>query len=115
MRQRALTPAGDYSFGSGSPFLVDSPECVAQAVMTRLRLQAGEWFLDADEGTPYQGRILGHNTAPTRDVAIRARILDTPGVVQINAYASYVDTARRMTVAADVQTIYGPARLSAPV
>lgn len=104
---------GDYSIGSGLPFLKDSPECVAQAVMTRLRLATGEWFLDLTEGTPYQGQILGHNTALTRDLAVRQRILDTPGVSQISEYISFVDASRAMVVIATVDTAYGKATIAA--
>lgn len=112
MRQRALLSDGDYSFGTGLPFLVDSPLCVAQAVMTRLRLETGEWFLDTDEGTPYDGQILGHNTVATRDLALRTRILDTPGVVQISDYVSFVDASvRAFNMVAIIDTLYGPAEV----
>jgi len=113
MRQRAHRPDGDYSFGSNLPFLVDSPQCVAQAIMTRLKLQAGEWFLDLDEGTHYDGLILGHNTQATRDLEVRGRILETPGVQQISDYISYVDRGRNMTVLATVKTLYGTTDLAA--
>ncbi len=47
MRYRAWDANGDYTFGQGSKnFLVNSPQCVAQAVVSRLRLQLGEWFID---------------------------------------------------------------------
>ena len=53
MRNRAMDANGDYQFGRSGLFLVDSPAGVAQAIKTKLLLAAGEWFLDADEGTPY--------------------------------------------------------------
>ena len=112
MKQRALSPDGDYSFGTGLPFLKDTPLCVAQAIMTRLRLATGEWFLDSNEGTPYDGQILGHSTGGTRDLAIRARILDTPGVRQIDEYISFVDPARAFVVLAAIQTAYGAATVN---
>lgn len=111
MRQRSLLPNGDYSFGTGLPFLVDTPDCVAQAIMSRMRLETGEWFLDLAEGTDFEGRILGYGTLTTRDLEIRTRILDTPGVVSILQYASFLDADRRWTVLAVVDTLYGPAPL----
>ena len=52
MRYRKLDAAGDMTFGNGiGAFYVDIPEAPAQAVMTRLRMEQGEWFLDAKAGT----------------------------------------------------------------
>ena len=113
MKQRPLSATGDYTWGTGVPPLADTPECVAQAIMTRLRLRTGEWFMDLSDGTPYDGSILGHNTGATRDLAIQARILDTPGVTSIDQYTSYVRTDRSMTVAAIVSTQYGSASVTA--
>lgn len=112
MRYRKLDAALDYTFGQRTVFLVDTPETVAQAVVTRLLLWAGEWFLDADEGTPYLQKILGYGTQNTRDVSIRERILDTPGVDSILSYSSSVDGKRSMRVTCEVMTIYGPATIN---
>lgn len=109
MRTRALDPNDDYNFGNKSTFLVDSPEAVAQNVKTRLRLFAGEWFLDKTEGLNLTN-ILGAHTRSTRDVEVRQRILGTKGVVSIAAYASSVDvTTRAFTVNATIVTAYGQA------
>ena len=53
MKYRKLTENGDYAFGRGGADMhADTPEAVGQAVLTRLRLFAGEWFVDLKEGTP---------------------------------------------------------------
>lgn len=112
MRYRALDAAGDMTFGQGSrDFLTNTPEAVAQAVMTRLRLLTGEWFLDSDEGTPYATQILGRNTEPTYDQAIRERILDTQGVTALVSYSSSL-VGRKLSVDATIDTVYGQATLS---
>jgi hypothetical protein len=113
MRYRALSPTGDFQFGRGGVFLVNSPAAVAQAVATRLALWAGEWFLDADEGTPYLQRILGHGAQAGRDLAIRARILSTPGVSSIVSYKSSVTGDRRMVVSVELETDYGSSTVEA--
>ncbi|VXB25454.1 conserved hypothetical protein [Burkholderia sp. 8Y] len=115
MRYRALDANGDYSWGQGSAnFLVDSPEAVAQLVLTRLKLSTGEWFLDTTEGTPYATEILGAGTASTRDLAIQERILETDGVTGIADYASVVNpTTRAFTVAATIDTTYGQTTITA--
>ncbi len=109
MRYRQLSPTGDYVFGRGpGEFLVNSSAAVAQLVLTRLRLWTGEWFLDATEGTPYLGQILGHGTGGTYDQAIQARILGTQGVTEIVTYSSSVDpVTRALSVAATINTVYG--------
>lgn len=105
MRYRALTEDEDYQFAGSSRFLVDSPEAVAQAIKTRLRLMAGEWFLDTEEGLDLN-LILGSHTQGTRDAEIQRRILDTQGVLQLLEYASNVES-RHFSVTAKVETSYG--------
>lgn len=112
MRYRALDANGDMTFGQGSGnFLINSPEAVGQAVMTRLRLLTGEWFLDVEAGTPYSTQILGRNTTATYDQAIRERILDTEGVTDLVNYSSSL-VGRRLSVAATINTIYGETTIS---
>lgn len=112
MRYRALDTSGDMQFGqSQRNFLIDSPEAVAQAALTRLRLIRGEWFLDNTEGTPWSTEILGVRTRPTYDRAIRDRISGTQGVKSILSYSSSL-TGRALTVQAKIDTIYGPAAIS---
>lgn len=115
MRYRALDAAGDYTMGAAGQFLKDSPSCVAQAILTRLRLWAGEWFLDLSEGTPYKEQVLGYGTQGTRDLAIKERILGTPGVTELLSYSSSVSPDRKMQVVARVQTQYGEASFTATI
>lgn len=114
MKYRRLDAAGDYSFGSGNrDFLQDTPETVAQAVLTRLRLFRAEWFLDTEEGTPYQAAILGKNNKSTADAALRERILGTQGVEELTAFDSVLDVElRTLSVSATIETIYGPAQIN---
>lgn len=114
MRYRALDANGDMSFGAGqSNFLINSPAAVGQAVLTRLRLLTGEWFLDLTAGTPYATQVLGKNTAATYDTAIRSRILGTEGVSGIASYSSSLNpTTRALTITATIDTIYGQATIS---
>lgn len=113
MRYRTLSAENDYVFGQGpSEFLVNSPEAVAQAVQTRLLLISGEWFLDTDEGTPYNSQILGEHTQGLYDQAIKTRILDTPGVLAILKYNSVADAQRSLSVACTISTIYGQTTVS---
>lgn len=107
MRYRALDANGDYQFGAGVPFLVNSPATVAQAIRTRLSLIKGSWFLDNRVGLDTDA-ILGYGTQSTRDQEIQQTILKTSGVLQLLSYTSTVDN-RDFVVNATVETIYGTA------
>ena len=101
MMYRALDGNGDYQIGV---FLSNTPAAVGQAVITRLLLWTGEWFLDVTDGTPWLQDIIGNNT--NYDFEIQSRILGTPGVTDIVSYASSV-VNRRLSVTATINTLYG--------
>jgi hypothetical protein len=113
MKYRRLDSKGDLVIGhGGADYLQDSPECVAQAVATRLRLLRGEWFLDLTEGTPYAPAVLGKHTRESYDFVIRRRVLETEGVTSLEDYESIFDgETRRLTVNLTINTAYGPARV----
>ncbi|KAF1003696.1 MAG: hypothetical protein GAK36_00204 [Pseudomonas sp.] len=114
MRYRKLDATGDYTFGgSANDFLVNSPEAVAQAVLTRLQLLKGEWFVDTSDGTPWSTEVLGEHTRATYDMAIRNRILGTSGVEQIDSYESDFDSSTRtLSVTCTITTTYGTTTIS---
>lgn len=101
---------GDMTFGHGGrDFAVDSPTSVAQAILTRLLLFMGEWFLNTNDGMPWFQEVLGH---PYRsgipDAAIRQRIIGTPYTTQLLDYRSNYSSANRiLTVSAKVFTAFG--------
>ncbi len=109
MIYRKLSGSGDYVFGLGpGNFYKDSPEAVAQAVLTRLKLFQGEWFLDLTRGTPYESQILGTGKATLYDSAIQAVILETPGVTGLASYSSGVDqVTRALYINCTIDTLYG--------
>ena len=96
-------------FGNQSAdFYRDQPEAVAQAVLTRLKLWTGEWFLDTTEGTPWQQAVLGTGNVRTTEPVIRARILGTQGVKEIIALSLNIDPDNRTaTISAEIDTVYG--------
>jgi hypothetical protein len=119
MRNRKLTPTGDMTFGRGlQDFWIDVPDAVAQAVFTKLAMWQGEWILDPADGTPWNTRIMGRYTEPTRDPAIRARILSTPGMQQQNGIANYSSSldrsTRKLKVSARLHTIFGQIPFEGP-
>ena len=115
MRYRKMDANGDYSFGGQqADFHRDTPEAVAQGVMTRLMLLRGEWFLDTSEGMPWRTEVLGKRFEASYDGAIRERILGSTGVTGITAYASRLDTQTRgLAVSATISTLYGSTTVQA--
>ena len=111
MLYRKLDENDDYVFGHGrADFMRDIPQAPAQAVKTRLRLFTPEWFLDVEEGTPYNTRVLGKYTRNQYEQAIKARIVQTEGVLSIDEFSSAIDDDRRaMTVDARITTVFGRA------
>ncbi len=109
MRVRKVDETGDMVLGGNqAAFHRDTPEAVAQIVESRLQLWSGQWYLDLDEGTPYETAVLGRRTEAMRDPALRARILDTPGVTEIQRYDSVLNRdTRGFTVAATIKTAFG--------
>lgn len=114
MIYRKLDEDGDYTFGQGpGNFYVDVPEAVAQAVETRLGLIEGEWFLNVNQGTPYNSKILGAGKISSYNYAIQDVIRNTQGVVRIEAYSSDVDpNTRAASVEVTIDTVYGQATIN---
>ena len=115
MKVRKLTADGDYRLGHGDrDFFVDTPEGIAQNVMTRLALWQGQWFINTSEGTPWLQQILGKHHVV--DQVIKSRILDTPGVLAISSYESILNPdTRSMTITATIDTEYGQASIESNV
>lgn len=114
MRYRKLSSDGDYVFGSGkNDFLVNSPEAVAQAILTRLKLWLGEWFADTSDGTGWNQSIVGKQSKNLYELTLHQRVLETPGVKSIVDFQSTLDPdTRRLTVSMTVNTIFGEVSLN---
>lgn len=110
MRYRKLSPTGDYTFGGGQMnFYRDVPAAVGQAVLTRLELWLGEWFLDINEGTPYMQGVLGTHSKSEADVTIQDRALGTQGITNLTNFDTVVNPDNRgLTGGFNIDTIYGP-------
>lgn len=117
MRYRKLSSDGDYVFGSGkNDFLVNSPEAVAQAILSRLKLWLGEWFADTSDGTGWNQSIVGKQSKNLYELTLHQRVLETPGVKDIVDFQSALDPdTRRLTVSMTVNTIFGEASLNGDI
>lgn len=108
MTVRRLDPDTGDIVTSGQQFLTEREE-IAQTIKTRLRLFTGEYFRDITDGTPWFEVILNKNsTLSAKDSAIKRRILQTEGVVNLVSFASDYDINNRsFTISAEVLTDFG--------
>jgi len=112
MTVRAIDSNGDI-VTSGRQFISGQSE-VAQTISTRLRLFLGEYFRDVNDGTPwYQTIFVKSGTLSSKDTAIKRRILQTPGVVNILDYKTDYDiNTREYSVTAQILTDFGEMQIS---
>ncbi|WP_375038583.1 hypothetical protein [Acinetobacter sp. RW6] len=117
MRYRKLDDDGDYSFGQGqNNFHINTPEGVAQAVMTRLKFWVAEWFADTSDGTGWNTDVLGKYTDHLFELMIRQRILETQGVLSVDSFDSQFDgETRKLSIQSSITTIYGSAILQGDI
>jgi hypothetical protein len=117
LTSRAGDVGGDMVFGRGNrTHWKDVPDAVGQAVLTRLKLERGEWFLDVNSGMPWRTEVLGKYTGSTRDPVIRHRILDTQGVLGIASYSSNLNRETRgFAVDVLIDTVYGTIPVETPI
>lgn len=98
MPDLALDAFGDLDLSTGEFRLTDdtSGETTEQRLRVRLRLFAGEWFLDTRLGVDWYGRVVGKGRDPgDAEAAIKTAILETPGVVRLERYAQTPNPSAR--------------------
>jgi hypothetical protein len=102
------------TFGQGSAnFLINSPACVEQLIVTGLQLFQGSWFLNTAAGTPWLQSVIGFGTQAEYDQVIQNQIKSTQGVTGINAYSSSLNAATRLlTFTVSGTSIFGPFTLT---
>lgn len=112
MTVRRLDSATGDIVTRGQQFLGGVQE-IEQTIRTRLNLFLGEYFRNVTDGTPWYEQILGKfANLSTAEAAIRARIVNTPGVIRLTRFDSDYDVdTRRYNIQAEVLTVFGQASL----
>jgi hypothetical protein len=96
LQRDGSAPADLYLDDTGSLALVHNTEAVGQHARQRLMTFEGEWFLDRQAGVPWIRDILGGQYDPVlAEAVIKAEILDTDGVVDINSFSVRFDRSVR--------------------
>lgn len=90
----------------GDHFVMGKNE-TQQAIIRRLRLFLGEYFLDIREGTPWFQNILGKSPRSVAETNLRERILSAQGVVALTRFEfNFDEKTRKITVYIEVIDIY---------
>lgn len=89
--------------------MIDGAERVRQHLQIKLKLWAGEWFMDTEFGTPYLTDILGKQISLGASVAaLKKSILGVDGVQTITRFDyQFNRSTRSLSVDFDVLTPYG--------
>lgn len=97
----------DIAYENGKVKLTHNEDEVMQRIRTRLRRVAGEWFLDISAGLPYYGgEMLGSKDANYVMLLIRAEILQTEGVGDVEDISvNYNRETRAATINARVKIL----------
>lgn len=83
LRRDGLTPP-DFRIKGGRIVLSTDADAVRDRLFTALSTELGEWYLDAEDGVPYYGRILGGKmTEGEVGSILRRRILLDPEVNRV--------------------------------
>lgn len=94
----SIQPHNDLALdATGSPVLVYDAEAIGQHIRQRLKLWAGEWFLNTAAGVEWTRYVLGRppSEMPIAESIIKAEIAATPGVSEILEFSAVYDRASR--------------------
>lgn len=106
LRRDGSAPADLYLDDTGNLAVVRDAEAVGQHVRQRLMTYEGEWFLDRTAGVPWVRNILGQQYNPVMaESVLKAEILDTDGVTEINSFSVRFDNSTRGLAAYDIDVM----------
>lgn len=104
LRREGNAPADLYLEPDGSLAVVRDAEAIGQHVSQRLMAHLGEWFLDKEVGVPWIRDILGKTYDPVMaESVLKAEILNTDGVVDINSFSTRFDRVSRGLSSFDIE------------
>ncbi|MDQ2804786.1 MAG: hypothetical protein M3Y41_19715, partial [Pseudomonadota bacterium] len=117
LKYRKLDALGDPLQGNAQANFVNDLDAVAQAIATRLKFFAGEWWERRNAGTPVFQSMLGVAGAgrhpETVALLLTERILGTPYVTGVsNVATSYNPATRAFQFSCQVTTRFGSLTLT---
>lgn len=110
---RALTPAGDWTFGKGKNDYVSGNAAAAELIQTRLLSFLGDCFFDTGAGIDWFTYLGNVGTELPLNLAVSATILNTPDqngnqiVTGINQLSIVLNRqTRNLSIQYQVTTVY---------
>lgn len=93
----SIKPYNDLEIVNGGLRVVTDAEAIGQHARQRLSCFMGEWFLDAEVGVDWFGRIFGGrpNLLPLGEAMAKRCLLTTPGVTAVTEIRTEFDQANR--------------------
>lgn len=108
---RNSTPSGDFTFGKGLSDYLTNQNATLHNVKTRLLQWKGDCFYSTSEGVDYNN-LLDVGTKNLLDSDVKRVILQSEGVIKINAFESALDNSvRAYSGQATITTIFGVDKL----
>lgn len=108
MRVRAIDSDGDWQFGKGRNDYKQNIKAIVQIIGTRLNSYLGDCFFATGDGIDWFN-LLGSKETLGLELALAATILNTAGVTGILQLSVTLDSARRVFITYEADTIYGRA------
>ncbi len=108
---RNSTASNDFSFGKGLSDYLTNENAILHNIKTRLLQWKGDCFYAEAEGVDYNN-LLDVGTKNLLDSDVKRIILQSEGVIKINAFESTLDnTERAYSGEATITTIFGVDKL----
>lgn len=106
LKRDGSAPADLYLATDGTLAVVRDTEAVGQHARQRLMTFRGEWFLDRFVGVPWIRDLLGGKYDPVMaEALIKAEVLDTDGVVEINSFSVRFNQPAREVAAFNIDVL----------
>jgi hypothetical protein len=106
MTMRALTPAGDWTFGSGLGNYTTNEAAIEENILTWLQSWVNNCFFALKDGVDWQNLLDVGQEANLTD-SIRANILQCYGVMGVNSLSVVFNPRTRfISITANITTIY---------
>ncbi len=106
LKRIGTDPADVYLDADGNLAMVHNTEAIGQHVRQRLMTFEGEWFLDKFAGVTWLTNVLGNQYDPVMaESVLKAEVLDTDGVTEINAFSTRFDRVSRGLSSFDIEVL----------